>query len=192
MLFICIWCFIMCCGFVAIHVPLFCVFVYPPVELCAWHQTAIFTIIAYCLWTLLHSLPLLRATFLSLSTPFLQSHSILTGPHCSISKARLSSRPKTWYVTSVDFDLNMQGLTCNQVQYVCIEFAKGPNPTTIFNHHRLYPTLVSIVSCSPASCEGLLKLSVNSLTLFPLGYFEDLSPLGGGGWFGPPPSDLGN
>ena len=29
------------------------------------------------------------------------------------------------------------------------------------------------------------------LTLFPLGYFEDLSPLGGG-WFGPPPSDLGN
>ena len=31
------------------------------------------------------------------------------------------------------------------------------------------------------------------LTLIPLGYFEDLSPLGGGGCFGPhPPSDLGN
>ena len=30
------------------------------------------------------------------------------------------------------------------------------------------------------------------LTLIPLGYFEDLSPLGGGGHFGPPPSDLGN
>ena len=31
------------------------------------------------------------------------------------------------------------------------------------------------------------------LTLIPLGYFEDLSPLGGGGGcFDPPPSDLGN
>ena len=34
------------------------------------------------------------------------------------------------------------------------------------------------------------------LTLIPLGYFEDLSPLGGGGGGGadlaPPPSDLGN
>ena len=31
------------------------------------------------------------------------------------------------------------------------------------------------------------------LTLIPLGYLEDLSPLGGGGGhFGPPPSDLGN
>ena len=30
------------------------------------------------------------------------------------------------------------------------------------------------------------------LTLFPLGYFEDLSPLGGGGADLAPPSDLGN
>ena len=30
------------------------------------------------------------------------------------------------------------------------------------------------------------------LTLIPLGYFEDLSPLGGGGVLAPPPSDLGN
>ena len=28
---------------------------------------------------------------------------------------------------------------------------------------------------------------IHTLTLIPLGYFEDLSPLGGGGHFGPPP-----
>ena len=37
---------------------------------------------------------------------------------------------------------------------------------------------------------------IDSLTLIPLGYFEDLSPLGGGGGdilaSPPPPSDLGN
>ena len=33
----------------------------------------------------------------------------------------------------------------------------------------------------------------NSLTLIPLGYFDHLSPLGGGGLiWPPPPSDLGN
>ncbi|XP_072173532.1 uncharacterized protein [Diadema setosum] len=55
---------------------------------------------------------------------------------------------------SVDFDLNMQGLTCNQVQYVCVEFAKGENPTTVFNLIPV-PNPNVLISCSPTECEGV-------------------------------------
>ena len=55
---------------------------------------------------------------------------------------------------SVDFDLNMSGLTCTVVQYVCVEFRKGGTPTTIFNLIPV-PDPSVLVSCSPAECEGL-------------------------------------
>ena len=54
---------------------------------------------------------------------------------------------------SVNFDLDMRGLTCNQVQYVCVEFAKGDRPTTVFNLIPV-PDPSVLVSCSPAECEG--------------------------------------
>lgn len=56
--------------------------------------------------------------------------------------------------SSVDFDLNMSGLTCTEVQYVCVEFRKGGTPTTIFNLIPV-PDPSVLVSCSPAECEGL-------------------------------------
>ena len=55
--------------------------------------------------------------------------------------------------SSVNFDLNMQGLSCAQVQYVCVEFAKGDNPSTIFTMEAVPDTSV-LISCSPAECEG--------------------------------------
>ena len=130
-----------------------------PLNLCI-HQTANFTIIAYCLWTLLlHCLCYVPLSSLYLPpffnpAPFLQ---VLT----AAQQGQTLLTTEDMIFTSVDFDLNMQGLTCNQVQYVCIEFAKGPNPTTIFNLIPV-PDSSVLVSCSPASCEGLLKLSVNS------------------------------
>ncbi|XP_072173534.1 uncharacterized protein [Diadema setosum] len=71
---------------------------------------------------------------------------------------------------SVDFDLNMQGLTCNQVQYVCVEFAKGENPTTVFNLIPV-PNPNVLISCSPTECEGV---EVDSLTSSPTDVPTDL------------------
>ncbi|XP_030855714.1 alpha-2 collagen isoform X1 [Strongylocentrotus purpuratus] len=56
--------------------------------------------------------------------------------------------------SNVDFDLSMRGLTCAEVQFVCVEFAKGDSPDTVFNLIPV-PDDSVMVSCSPAECEGV-------------------------------------
>ena len=58
--------------------------------------------------------------------------------------------------SSVDFDLSMRGLTCAEVQFVCVEFAKGDAPDTVFNLIPV-PDDSVMVSCSPAECEGIFN-----------------------------------
>lgn len=64
--------------------------------------------------------------------------------------------------SNVDFDLSMRGLTCAEVQFVCVEFAKGDSPDTVFNLIPV-PDDSVMVSCSPAECEGIFNSCLKSM-----------------------------
>ena len=60
---------------------------------------------------------------------------------------------KPMQLRDIEFNIDMTGLTCAEVQYVCLRFGKNDDATTIFTLTAFSDEQL-LTSCVPADCDG--------------------------------------
>ena len=70
---------------------------------------------------------------------------------------------KPMQLRDVEFNIDMTGLTCQDVQYVCLRFGKNDDATTIFSL-TAFPDDRLLTSCVPADCDGKMCFQANQIS----------------------------